>query len=35
MNPEFVAIPQKIVAEQGKKTLLYTAKCKAFLNETR
>jgi len=31
MNPEFVAILQKLIAEQGKDTLFNTAKCKALL----
>jgi len=33
MNPEFVAILQKLITEQGKETLLNTAKCKAFLSD--
>jgi formylglycine-generating enzyme required for sulfatase activity len=33
MDTEFIAILQKLVAEQGKETLLNTAKCKAFLSD--
>jgi len=33
MNPEFVAILQKLIAEQGKETLLNTAKCKALMSD--
>jgi len=33
MNPEFVVILQKLIAEQGKETLLNTAKCKALLSD--
>jgi tetratricopeptide (TPR) repeat protein len=31
MNPEFVVILQKLIAEQGVEPLLNTARCKAFL----
>ena len=31
MESEFVAILQKLVAEQGREALLNAAKCKAFL----
>jgi hypothetical protein len=33
MDTEFIVILQKLVAEQGKETLLNTAKCKAFLSD--
>jgi len=33
MDPEFVAILQKLVAERGKEILLNTAKCKALLSD--
>jgi len=31
MDPEFIAILQKLIAEQGRETLLNSVKCKAFL----
>jgi hypothetical protein len=31
MSPEFIAILQKLVAEQGRETLFNTARCKSFL----
>ena len=31
MDPDFVAILQKLITEQGKETLLNTTKCKALL----
>jgi len=33
MDPDFIAILQKLIAEQGKEILLNTAKCKAFLSD--
>jgi hypothetical protein len=31
MSPEFIAILQKLAAEQGRETLFNTARCKSFL----
>jgi len=33
MNPEFVSILKKLIAEQGKETLLNATKCKALLSD--
>jgi len=33
MNPDFIVILQKLIAEHGREPLLNTAKCEAFLSE--
>jgi len=33
MDPEFIAILKKLIAEQGKETLLNATKCKALLSD--